>query len=90
MKVKLEIEFEMIEAPDDTVERTQTELLNSICINDSDVIDGFELTTHFYDGDNTSDFYIVPSSATIISKGITDYSYNCNDSEDEIMGGISL
>ena len=70
MRVKLELEFEMNEAPEETKKRTTEELLNSLRLNDSDIVDGFELTTTFADGDNTNDFYIVPQSAIILTKGI--------------------
>lgn len=70
MRVKLELEFEINEAPEETKKRTTEELLNSLRMIDSDIVDGFELTTKFADGDNTNDFYIVPQSAKILSKGI--------------------
>lgn len=68
MKIKLEIEFEMnTELEDFDIAKTKKELLNGIRIEDSDVVDGFEITTDFDDCDNTSDFFIKPNSAKIIS-----------------------
>lgn len=68
MKIKLEIEFEMNTGLEDfDITKTKKELLNGIRIEDSDVVDGFEITTDFDDCDNTSDFFIKPNSAKIIS-----------------------
>lgn len=68
MKVKLEIEFEMnTELEESDIVKTKTELLNGIRLVESDVVDGFEITTDFDECDNTSDFFIKPYSARIIS-----------------------
>lgn len=68
MKIKLEIEFEMNTGLEDfDIAKTKKELLNGIRIEESDVVDGFEITTDFDDCDNTSDFFIKPNSARIIS-----------------------
>lgn len=68
MKVKLEIEFDMNTGLEDfDITKTKQELLNGIRIEESDVVDGFEITTDFDDCDNTSDFFIKPNSAKIIS-----------------------
>lgn len=68
MKVKLEIEFEMEnELEESDIVKTKKELLDGIRISDSDVVDGFEITTDFDDCDNISDFFIKPYSAKIIS-----------------------
>lgn len=68
MKVKLEIEFDMNTGLEDfDITKTKKELLNGIKIEDSDVVDGFEITTDFDGCDNTSDFFIKPNSARIIS-----------------------
>lgn len=68
MKVKLEIEFDMkTELEESDITKTKNELLNGIRIEESDVVDGFEITTDFDDCDNVSDFFIKPYSAKIIS-----------------------
>lgn len=75
MKIKLEIEFEMnTKLEDFDITKTKKELLNGIRIEDSDVVDGFEITTDFDDCDNTSDFYIKPNSARIISIEVPEFS----------------
>ncbi len=75
MKVKLEIEFEMeTELEESDITKTKNELLNGIRIEDSDVVDGFEITTDFDDCDNTSDFFIKPHSAKIISVEAPEFS----------------
>lgn len=66
MKVKLEIELEMeTELEESDIIKTKQELLNGIRIAESDVKDGFEITTDFSDCDNTEDFFIKPHSARI-------------------------
>lgn len=75
MKVKLEIEFEINTGLEDfDITKTKKELLNGIRIEDSDVVDGFEITTDFDDCDNTLDFYIKPNSARIISIEVPEFS----------------
>ena len=68
MKVRLEIEFEMENNNyEDTPIKTPQELLDGLSLYDSNVVDGFVLTTHFKDALSTSDFYIHSSSASIVS-----------------------
>lgn len=75
MKIRLEIEFEMeTELEESDITKTKNELLNGIKIEDSDVVDGFEITTDFDDCDNTSDFFIKPYSARIISVEAPEFS----------------
>ena len=74
MKVRVELEFEMDSLnPENLVKKTPQELVEGLTVTDSDVIDGFELTTSFQDCDNTTDFYIVPNSARIISRENRDF-----------------
>lgn len=68
MKVRLEIEFEMDNHNlEDSPVKTPRELIEGLSLQDSDAVDGFEVTTHFKDALSTSDFYIHSSSASIVS-----------------------
>lgn len=75
MKVKLEIEFDMeTELEESNIVKTKHELLNGIKIVESDVVDGFEITTDFNDCDNISDFFIKPHSAKITARKSPEFS----------------
>ena len=83
MRVRLEIELEMQRTNDDEdVTKTSEQLLEGLRLQESDTIDGIEITTDFDDTDNTRDFFIVPYSAKIISKESTDFTEDMLDVED--------
>lgn len=54
LKIIADIEIDQEEYPEITPE----EVLDGITIYDSDVVDGFELTTEIYGLSNTSDFFL--------------------------------
>lgn len=86
MKVRLEIELEMQHTNDDEdITKTTEELLKGLTLQESDVIDGVEITTTFDDADNTEDYFIVPHSARIISKESMDFTEDMLDVEDMEM-----
>ena len=66
MKVKLELEFEMkTNLEESDIIKTKKELLNGIKIEESDIVDGFLITTDLTGCNNTEDFFINPHSASI-------------------------
>lgn len=71
MKVKLEIELEM-ENDGDNPAFTKEQMLKALSIQESEVVDGFEITTDFDNFDNANNFYIKPYSAKIISRKMLD------------------
>lgn len=86
MRVRLEIELEMQHTNDDNdITKTTEELLKGLRLQESDTIDGIEITTDFDDTDNTRDFFIVSESARIISKESTDFTEDMLDVEDMEM-----
>lgn len=71
MKVKIEIELEMENDGGNPI-FTKEQMLNALCLQESEVVDGFEVTTDFDYNDNTNNFYIKPYSARIVSKEMLD------------------
>lgn len=71
MKVKIEIELEMENDGGNPI-FTKEQMLNALCLQESEVVDGFEVTTDFDYTDNTNNFYIKPYSAKIVSKEMLD------------------
>ncbi len=71
MKVKIEIELEM-ENNDGNPIFTKEQMLNALCLQENEVIDGFKVTTDFDYIGNTNNFFIKPYSARIVSKEMLD------------------
>lgn len=71
MKVKIEIELEMENDGSNPI-FTKEQMLNALSLQESEVVDGFEVTTDFDYTDNTNNFYIKPYSAKIVSKEMLD------------------
>lgn len=88
-KLRLTIEMDIDIDPDEYPDLTVKEVEKSIIIQDSDVIDGFEITTYHPDLDNTSDFFLkngVIVQKELISESQTeeiDYKHEVIDSVDK-------
>lgn len=71
MKVKLQIELEMENDGNNPI-FTKEQMLNMLSIQESETVDGFEVTTDSGNTDNTNIFYIKPYSARIVSREMID------------------
>ena len=57
-KIRVTIDIEVSTESDDGIIKTIEEIAKNIVVVDSDIVDGFEITTNFDDIDNTSDFFL--------------------------------
>jgi len=64
----IRVQLRDLEEMDDV--KTEKEVMDAIYLQSSDVVDGFELTTFFRNGDNTDQFYL--DTAEIISREFVD------------------
>lgn len=56
--IKLEVELEVRTTSDTGVKKTVDEIANALRIRESNIVDGFVLTTNFRDCDNSEDFFL--------------------------------
>lgn len=66
MKIRLTVEMDVDIDTEEYPDMTEEEVRRAVVIQDSDVIDGFEITTNHPDYDNTNDFFL--SNAVIVKK----------------------
>ena len=89
-KVELTIEFELdAETLDETGEKPE-DILSDIVLVDSDIVDGFELTTDCFNYDRTVVFFIEPSSGVITSRKLvkTENEPLTREKFTELCGGL--